>query len=35
VLKALADIGDGKSEDVADAIASYGIDADALEPRLA
>ena len=35
VLKALADIGEGKAEEVADAIARYGIDADAPDPRTA
>ncbi|MGH9152447.1 MAG: pyruvate dehydrogenase (acetyl-transferring), homodimeric type [Acidimicrobiales bacterium] len=35
VLKALADTGDGKAEDVADAIARYGVDPDALDPRVA
>jgi len=35
VLKALADTGEGKAEDVADAIARYGLDADAIDPRLA
>ncbi|HVE47818.1 MAG TPA: pyruvate dehydrogenase (acetyl-transferring), homodimeric type [Acidimicrobiales bacterium] len=33
VLKALADTGDGKPEEVTDAIARYGIDADATDPR--
>ncbi len=33
VLSALADQGDGKAEEVADAIARYGIDADAPDPR--
>ena len=35
VLKALADTGDGKAEDVADAIARYDLDAEAVDPRLA
>lgn len=35
VLKALADVDDGKAEEVADAIVRYDIDADAIEPRLA
>ncbi len=35
VLKALADTGEGKAEDVADAIARYELDADAIDPRLA
>jgi pyruvate dehydrogenase E1 component len=35
VLKALADTGEGKAEEVADAIARYGIDADAPDPRTA
>ena len=35
VLKGLADGHDGKAEEVADAIAAYGIDADGIEPRLA
>jgi pyruvate dehydrogenase E1 component len=35
VLKALADTGEGKAEQVADAIARYGIDADAPDPRTA
>ena len=35
VLAALADIDDAKPEEVADAIAHYGLDADAVEPRLA
>ncbi|PLS75204.1 MAG: pyruvate dehydrogenase (acetyl-transferring), homodimeric type [Actinobacteria bacterium] len=33
VLNALADTGEGKAEEVADAIARYGIDADAPDPR--
>jgi pyruvate dehydrogenase E1 component len=33
VLKGLAETGDGKAEEVADAIAKYGIDADAPDPR--
>ena len=32
VLAALADTGNGKAEEVADAIACYEIDPDALEP---
>ncbi|HEV7887213.1 MAG TPA: pyruvate dehydrogenase (acetyl-transferring), homodimeric type, partial [Acidimicrobiales bacterium] len=35
VLKALAETGDGKAEEVDDAIAKYGIDADAPDPRTA
>jgi pyruvate dehydrogenase E1 component len=35
VLKALADTGEGKAEEVADAIARYGIDAEAPDPRTA
>ncbi|HEX2040127.1 MAG TPA: pyruvate dehydrogenase (acetyl-transferring), homodimeric type [Acidimicrobiales bacterium] len=35
VLKALADTGEGKAEQVADAIARYGIDAEAPDPRTA
>ncbi|HEX9968536.1 MAG TPA: pyruvate dehydrogenase (acetyl-transferring), homodimeric type, partial [Acidimicrobiales bacterium] len=35
VLKALADTGEGKAEEVADAIARYGINPDALDPRTA
>jgi pyruvate dehydrogenase E1 component len=35
VLKALADTGEGKAEEVADAIAAYGVDADAPDPRTA
>jgi pyruvate dehydrogenase E1 component len=35
VLKALADLGDAKSEEVADALVRYQIDPDAVEPRLA
>jgi len=35
VLKALADAGDGKAEEVADAIARYGIDPEAPDPRTA
>ncbi|MEO6120673.1 MAG: pyruvate dehydrogenase (acetyl-transferring), homodimeric type, partial [Acidimicrobiales bacterium] len=35
VLKALADSGDGKAEEVADAIARHGIDAEARDPRTA
>ncbi|HSH61386.1 MAG TPA: pyruvate dehydrogenase (acetyl-transferring), homodimeric type [Acidimicrobiales bacterium] len=35
VLKALADTGDAKEEEVADAIARYSIDAEAPDPRLA
>ena len=35
VLKGLVDTGYGKAEEVADAIARYGIDAEALPPRLA
>jgi len=35
VLKSLADAGEGKPEDVADAIARYGLDAEAVDPRLA
>ena len=35
VLKALADTGDGKAEEVADAIARYGIDTEAPDPRTA
>ncbi|MDQ3575926.1 MAG: pyruvate dehydrogenase (acetyl-transferring), homodimeric type, partial [Actinomycetota bacterium] len=35
VLKALADTGDAKAEEVADAIARYEIDAEAPDPRLA
>ncbi len=35
VLKGLADTGDAKPEEVADAIEAYGIAADALAPRLA
>jgi len=35
VLKALADMGDAKGEEVLDAIAGYGIDAEAVAPRLA
>ncbi|MBW3668096.1 MAG: pyruvate dehydrogenase (acetyl-transferring), homodimeric type [Actinobacteria bacterium] len=35
VLKALADTGDGKAEEVADAIGRYGINPDAPDPRLA
>ena len=35
VLKALADTGDGKAEEVADAIARYEINPDAPDPRLA
>ncbi|MEA2900548.1 MAG: pyruvate dehydrogenase component [Actinomycetota bacterium] len=35
VLAALADTDDAKSEEVADAIAHYGIDPDAVEPRVA
>jgi hypothetical protein len=33
VLKALADIGEGKAEEVHDAIARHEIDADAPDPR--
>jgi pyruvate dehydrogenase E1 component len=33
VLKGLAETGDGKAEEVEDAIAKYGIDADAPDPR--
>jgi len=35
VLKALADTDEGKPEDVVDAIARYGIDTEAVEPRVA
>ncbi len=35
VLKALADTGDAKEEEVADAIARYSIDAEAPDPRIA
>ncbi len=35
VLKALADLGDAKVEEVSDAIVAYGIDAEAQAPRLA
>jgi pyruvate dehydrogenase E1 component len=35
VLKALADTGDAKVEEVADAILTYGIDTEAISPRLA
>src|SRR5437879_5114575 len=35
VLKGLADGHEGKAEEVADAIAAYGIDPEAVEPRLA
>jgi pyruvate dehydrogenase E1 component len=35
VLKALAETGEGKAEEVQDAIASYDIDADAPDPRTA
>jgi pyruvate dehydrogenase E1 component len=35
VLQQLAASGDGKDEEVADAIAKYGIDAEAVDPRLA
>jgi pyruvate dehydrogenase E1 component len=35
VLKGLAERGEGKAEEVEDAIASYGIDADAPDPRTA
>ena len=35
VLKGLADSHEGKAEEVADAIAAYGIDPEAVEPRLA
>ena len=35
VLKGLADTGDGKAEDVSDAIARYELAADAVDPRLA
>jgi pyruvate dehydrogenase E1 component len=35
VLKALADIGEGKAEEVTDAIARYGIDTEAVDPRTA
>ncbi|MGH9158086.1 MAG: pyruvate dehydrogenase (acetyl-transferring), homodimeric type [Acidimicrobiales bacterium] len=35
VLKALADSGDGKAEEVADAITRFGIDAEAPDPRTA
>jgi pyruvate dehydrogenase E1 component len=35
VLAALADVDNAKPEEVADAIAHYGLDADAVEPRLA
>ncbi|MDX6715233.1 MAG: pyruvate dehydrogenase component [Baekduia sp.] len=35
VLKALADTGEGKAEEVADAIARYGINPDAPDPRTA
>jgi len=35
VLDELARSGDGKAEEVADAIARYGIDAEAIDPRLA
>ena len=35
VLKALADTGEGKAEDVADAIARYEIDPDTVDPRTA
>ena len=35
VLQALAESGEGKAEAVADAIARYGIDADAPDPRIA
>ncbi len=35
VLKALADTGDAKVEEVVDAIVTYGIDAEAMSPRLA
>ena len=34
-LKALADTGEGKAEEVADAIAGYAVDAEAVDPRLA
>lgn len=34
VLKDLADSYDGKVEEVADAIADYGIDPEAVDPRL-
>ncbi len=35
VLSALADLDNGKAEDVADAIDHYGLDTEAVEPRLA
>ncbi|HSH23031.1 MAG TPA: pyruvate dehydrogenase (acetyl-transferring), homodimeric type [Acidimicrobiales bacterium] len=35
VLKALADTGEGKAEEVADAIARYEVDPDAIDPRTA
>ncbi|MGH9224031.1 MAG: pyruvate dehydrogenase (acetyl-transferring), homodimeric type [Acidimicrobiales bacterium] len=35
VLAALADLDNGKPDEVEDAIAHYGLDADAIEPRLA
>jgi pyruvate dehydrogenase complex dehydrogenase (E1) component len=35
VLHQLAQLGDGKGEQVAEAIKKYGIDADAIDPRLA